>query len=91
MFDASGLFDYIDSVKDEMIDFTREILSIPAIAPESEGEGEMKKAERIMELIRDWGFDSIERYDAPDERVPEGKRPNILLRIKGEEPDLPSI
>jgi succinyl-diaminopimelate desuccinylase len=78
-------------MKEEMMDFTREILSIPAIAPESGGDGEMKKAERLLELISDWGFDSIERYDSPDDRVQDGKRPNILLRIKGKDPDLPAI
>jgi len=56
---ASGL----DEMRDDIVAFTREILSIPAIAPESGGEGEMKKAGRILELVGDWGFDSIERYD----------------------------
>ena len=78
-------------MKNEMIEFTRKILSIPAIAPETGGEGEMAKANKILELISGWGFDSIERYDSPDDRVPEGKRPNILLRIKGQESELPSI
>ncbi len=81
----------VDKIKDEMIGFTRDILSIPAIAPESGGVGEMEKAERILELVKDWNFDSIERYDSPDDRVPSGKRPNILLRLKGEKPELPSI
>ncbi len=76
---------------EEMMEFTREILSIPAIAPESGGSGEMRKAERILELVERWGFDSVERYDSPDDRVPEGRRPNILLRIKGEDPELPSV
>lgn len=91
MSDISELVSSVDGIRDEMIEFARDILSIPAIAPESDGTGEMKKAERILEIIGDWGFDSIERYDAPDDRVPEGKRPNILLRIKGQEPQLPSI
>ncbi len=91
MSDILALYEDIEKMKDEMIEFARDILSIPAIAPESDGQGEMKKAERILDLVKDWGFDSIERYDAPDERVPEGKRPNILLRIKGDRPDLPSI
>ncbi|MGA1819665.1 MAG: M20 family metallo-hydrolase [Thermoplasmatota archaeon] len=81
----------MEGFREEMIEFARDILSIPAIAPESDGTGEMKKAERIIELVRDWGFDSIERYDAPDDRVPEGKRPNVLLRIKGEDPELPRV
>lgn len=91
MADISRIIGSIDGMKDEMIEFTRDILSIPAIAPESDGTGEMKKAERILELISDWGFDSIERYDSPDDRVSEGKRPNILLRIKGKDPDLTAV
>lgn len=91
MSDMMALYNDIDSMKDDIVEFTRDILSIPAIAPESDGDGEMEKAERILELVKNWGFDSIERYDAPDDRVAEGKRPNILLRIEGEEPDLPSI
>ena len=83
--------DPVEKMTEEMMEFTREILSIPAIAPESGGSGEMRKAERILELVEGWGFDSIERYDSPDERVPEGMRPNILLRIKGEDPELPSV
>ncbi|RLF68966.1 MAG: diaminopimelate aminotransferase [Thermoplasmata archaeon] len=84
---ASGL----DEMRDDIVAFTREILSIPAIAPESGGEGEMKKAGRILELVGDWGFDSIERYDTPDYRVPDGRRPNILLRIYGRDRSLPKI
>lgn len=91
MSDISVIIDSVDGLKNEMIEFTRDILSIPAIAPESGGTGEMKKAERILELISDWGFDSIERYDSPDERVPEKIRPNILLRIQGEQEKLPSV
>ncbi len=91
MADISRIIGSIDGMKDEMIEFTRDILSISAIAPESDGTGEMKKAERILELISGWRFDSIERYDSPDDRVPEGKRPNILLRIKGQNPDLTAV
>jgi succinyl-diaminopimelate desuccinylase len=81
----------IEEMKTDMIEFTREVLSIPAIAPESGGTGEMKKAERLLELVSDWGFDSIERYDSPDDRVPEGKRPNILLRYFGKDRTLPRV
>jgi succinyl-diaminopimelate desuccinylase len=83
--------DLVYGMKNEMIEFARTILSIPAIAPESGGEGEMEKAKKILELVSGWGFDSIERYDSPDDRIPEGRRPNILLRIKGQEKELPSI
>jgi len=82
---------FVERSKDEMIEFTRDILSIPAIAPESGGTGEMEKAERILELVSDWSFDSIERYDSRDDRVPGGKRPNVLLRYFGRDRRLPKI
>lgn len=82
---------FLRGSRDDIIDFARDILSIPAIAPDSGGDGEMNKAERILELVSDWGFDAVERYDAPDDRVTAGKRPNILLKIQGEDPSLPRI
>ncbi|MGA1848739.1 MAG: M20 family metallo-hydrolase [Thermoplasmatota archaeon] len=91
MQDVEPVFKLIEEMKAEMIDLTRDILSIPAIAPESGGGGEMDKAERILELISDWGFDSVERYDSPDDRVEGGKRPNILLRYFGKNRTLPRI
>lgn len=81
----------IDDYREEIIEFTRKMLSVPAMAPESGGNGELEKVELILDLIKEWGFDSIERYDAPDDRVEDGIRPNVLLRIKGEDKDLPPV
>lgn len=81
----------IDGMRGEMIAFSRVVLSIPAIAPESGGMGELEKATRLLELVSDWGFDKVERYDAKDGRVPSGTRPNIVLRIKGSDPTLPRL
>ncbi|MBN1539579.1 MAG: M20 family metallo-hydrolase [Candidatus Thermoplasmatota archaeon] len=89
--DMKKIESFLKGSTDDMIEFARDILSIPAIAPGSGGDGEMKKAQRILELVSDWGFDGIERYDAPDERVTAGKRPNILLRVRGDDPSLPRI
>jgi len=44
----------------------------------------MKKAERLQKILETVGFDKIERYDAPDDRVPSGKRPNIVAYAYGE-------
>lgn len=79
----------ISSMEEEMVDFLAEIISIPALSPENGGEGEEKKVERIVKLTGSWGFDSVERYDAPDDRVPSGRRPNVLMRVAGREPGLP--
>lgn len=61
-----------------------ELVRIPAISPQNGGDGETKKAERLQEILETLGFDKTERYDAPDGRVPSGKRPNIVACAYGE-------
>jgi succinyl-diaminopimelate desuccinylase len=74
----------IEDYKDEMVQVLGEIIKIPAISPKSGGEGEVKKAQYILDLISGFGFDNIERIDVPDEESPDKVRPNIIARIKGE-------
>ncbi len=66
----------ITEMKNEMVETLKNLISIPAVHPDSGGKGEMEKTEYLNNLIKDFGFDSIERYDA------EG-RPNIVARING--------
>ncbi len=74
----------IESQKNEMVQALMELIRIPAIAPENGGEGELKKVEKLMQILEPVGFDKIERYDAEDERVPSGNRPNIIAYYYGE-------
>ncbi|MEF8835235.1 MAG: M20 family metallo-hydrolase [Candidatus Thermoplasmatota archaeon] len=73
----------IDEMKDEMKESLIEMIQIPAIGPGNDGEGEKERAEFILELIDDFGFDSIERHDSEDDRVPSGIRPNIVATKEG--------
>lgn len=77
------IFEKIDEMEDEMKDSLMEMIKIPAIGPDNDGEGEKERAKFIAQLIDDFGFDSIEGYDAEDERVPGGKRPNIVATKEG--------
>jgi len=77
----------IDSMRDEMARTLSELISIPAIGPDNGGEGEYDKAARLLDIIKDWGFTKIERYDAPDPRVKHGVRPNILAYYEGSDPN----
>jgi succinyl-diaminopimelate desuccinylase len=79
------LFHEIDKLKPEMIQTLIELTRIPAIAPENGGDGETRKAEKLLEILTKIGFDKIERFDADDSRVSSGKRPNIVAYLKGEE------
>lgn len=66
----------IEKMENEMVETLKSLITLPAVHPDSGGEGEMKKAEYLNKLIENFGFDSVERYDA------EG-RPNIVARING--------
>ncbi len=67
-----------------MVNALMQLIRVPAVGPENGGEGEMQKAEVLAEILEKAGFDKIERYDAVDQRVPSGKRPNIVAFCSGE-------
>jgi len=75
----------IENLRNEMTQALIELIRIPAIAPENNGEGESKKAEKLMQILKTVGFDKTERYDAEDERVPSKLRPNIVAYYYGED------
>ena len=79
------VFQEIEALEDEMVRTLVELIKIPAISPDYGYEGEYDKAMKLLEIIREWPFDRIERYDAPDERAKNGVRPNILAYYYGEQ------
>jgi succinyl-diaminopimelate desuccinylase len=81
---VSKVFSEVERLRDEMVETLMELVRVPAIAPESGGEGEAKKAERLFHILEAIGFDKIERFDAEDQRVPSKKRPNIIAYVSGE-------
>ena len=72
-----------------MIELERVLSSIPAIAPESGGDGESKKCAALEKWLTEAGFSANQftHYDAPDKRVTSGKRPNLILTIPGKSDD----
>ncbi|MGC8939830.1 MAG: M20 family metallo-hydrolase [Candidatus Bathyarchaeia archaeon] len=78
------VFREIEKAEAEMTHVLMELIRVPAIAPENGGEGEMRKAEKLLKVLEDVGFDKIERYDAVDERVPSKRRPNVVAHCYGE-------
>jgi len=82
--ELSTVLKRVDASRESMVSFLSRIISIPAIGPVSGGTGEMEKAETLMSLLEEFGFEDIRRHDAEDIRVPSGKRPNIELFLKGE-------
>jgi succinyl-diaminopimelate desuccinylase len=68
----------LTAYRDEMIDLQIKLAAIPAIAPSSGGEGEARKAEAVLQVLRETGFEDIEGIKAPDLDAAAGYRPNIL-------------
>jgi succinyl-diaminopimelate desuccinylase len=81
---SQNVFSEIDRMKDEIMQALMELIRIPSIAPENGGDGETKKAEKLVQMLKNMAFDKIERYDACDERVSSKKRPNIIAYVHGE-------
>jgi succinyl-diaminopimelate desuccinylase len=76
----------IDSYENDMIQLQIDLTSIPALSPENGGDGEYEKAKFLSGYLASKGFKHIEEFNAPDERVSSGIRPNIVVRIPGKNP-----
>lgn len=86
MDEIKKVIDYLDRAEAGVIELERLLTAIPALAPESGGDGEWKKAEALEAWLRARGVVDIEHHDAPDARVSAGKRPNLVATVKGRKP-----
>jgi succinyl-diaminopimelate desuccinylase len=77
----------IDSYEDEMVALQIALTAIPALAPENGGEGEEQKARFLARYLKKAGFKDVREYNAPDDRVPSGIRPNIVATLPGNNAD----
>jgi succinyl-diaminopimelate desuccinylase len=66
----------------QMIDLQRELVCRNAVGPDHGGPGEGEKAAFLAELLRGWGLE-VQNYPAPDPRVAEGERPNLVALVPG--------
>jgi len=73
----------IDAYRDEMIDLQKALTAVPAVGPVNGGDGEMLKAQMLKKRLVEMGFTSFRHFDAPDETVSSGLRPNFLTSLKG--------
>ncbi|MEW6349782.1 MAG: M20 family metallo-hydrolase [Thermodesulfobacteriota bacterium] len=73
----------IDALRDESVNFLSRICAIPALGPENQGTGEMRKYLMVREMVRSLSPDLEVEVPAPDNRVPEGVRPNLLVKFRG--------
>ncbi len=73
----------VDALRDESVDFLSKICSIPALGPENQGTGEMEKYLVVRDMVRTLAPDLEVEEPAPDDRVPDGVRPNLLVKFRG--------
>ncbi len=73
----------IDGYRDEVIRLQTELCKRQALDPTSGGKGEEEKAQFLQGYLEKMGLE-VKRYDAPDSRVPNGKRPNLITYLEGE-------
>ncbi len=87
MSDIDRITQRLESFRNEMIDLQIRLCSMPAIAPESGGEGEAEKAKILLKFLEQNGYDHIDIIKAPDLDAPAGYRPNIIAKYKGQSSD----
>lgn len=85
------LLEAIENSREEMVKALVNMCKIPAISPESGGDGEDKKATFLLELLKDSGISDVEVIKVEDDRVTCGYRPNIIATIKGTDNSLPPL
>jgi succinyl-diaminopimelate desuccinylase len=73
----------IDTYRDWAVELQRGLTAIPALSPDSGGDGELRKTEWLQAELEKLPFDSIQRFDAPDPRAAGGVRPNLVARLRG--------
>jgi succinyl-diaminopimelate desuccinylase len=77
------LFSWIDNSAELAVELETALAKIPAVSPESGGEGELDKCLFLEDWLKSHGITKLERYDAPDKRAKGGVRPNLIATIEG--------
>ena len=85
------VFDTIDAMRRAIVMTLIDMCSIPAVAPEVGGEGELRKTEWIQHHMRSFGFDDFERYDVEDDSEGKVVRPNLVAVRHGLDEDAPTL
>jgi len=79
----SGILERLDASRETVIELQRRLVAIPAVAPDSGGQGERAKADAMLQWLADHGIQDVTEYKAPDIRVSCGHRPSIKAVIPG--------
>jgi len=78
-----NFFNYIDSLRELVIELQSNLTKRKAINPENGGDGEYEKFLWLKKFISNWGFSKIEEILVPDQRVVSKVRPTLIATING--------
>jgi len=81
------LFAKISDLEQESVDLMKKLIAINSVGPSSDGPGEQEKAEFLKNYLDQIGFKQVTNYPAPDDRVSNGERPNLIALLEGKNPD----
>ena len=78
---------WIENHTRDMVQLETLLTAHKALAPENGGTGESEKCAALEKFLTKNGIKNLEHFDAPDERVPSKKRPNLVATIPGSRND----
>lgn len=83
MNDREKLYARLAEYREDMIELQRILTAVPALAPESGGDGEAEKAAVLRSWLEGRGLGPVDDHPAADERVTGGFRPNLSVVLPG--------
>lgn len=84
MEEIERIFNRIDNYRDIVIGLQKELTSRVALGPDNGGDGEYEKSLYLKSIIEELGPDNFFEINAPDDRVSQGFRPNLIAIWRGE-------
>ncbi len=81
--DAKGLMDAVAEDESRIVESLCSMIRHVAVGPENGGPGEAERGRFLVDLAKSLGLKDIEVLESSDPSVLKGKRPNIIVRMKG--------
>ncbi len=82
---SEQIISFLEKEKDTVVELQKNLVSLPALGPENQGEGEKNKAEYLYDYLQKLPFQKLDLLPSEDKRVPSGQRPNIVAFLPGKD------
>lgn len=77
------MMDAVAKDKGKIVESLCSMIKHVAVGPENGGPGEAERGKFLVNLARSLGLKDIEVFESSDPSALKGKRPNIIIRVKG--------